>query len=252
MPPSPRTRRCASATSWWWARVRCRRCSSSPRSRREAISTASTTCAAAMVRAARCTSTASSVTAVSGSGCAPIWPPGRHACIGPPCRCRAAVPSTARSATRCGWLGRTYRTKEVHDIVTELDGIAAQTGCRRFYVTDLDFTIRRDFCIAVARATRDRGYSFVAMSRIEFADDAELLDELSASGFGEFCIGVESEDPSVLQTFNKKVDASAPDAAAARAGRARLLYALGHHLRSGRTGPACHPPHRRVVCPMRG
>lgn len=105
-------------------------------------------------------------------------------------------------------LGRTFRPKDVTDIVREVDAIAAQTGCRRFYVTDLDFTTRRDFSIEVARALRGRGYRFVAMSRIEFADDGELLDELKQSGFDEYCIGVESEDPSVLQAFNKRVDAS--------------------------------------------
>ncbi len=105
-------------------------------------------------------------------------------------------------------LGRMYRTKSVEDIVGELDGIATQTGCRRFYVTDLDFTIRKDFCHAVAQALRPKGYSFVAMSRIEFADEVELMDELKASGFGEYCLGVESEDPGVLKSFNKRVNAS--------------------------------------------
>jgi radical SAM superfamily enzyme YgiQ (UPF0313 family) len=105
-------------------------------------------------------------------------------------------------------LGRTYRTKDVDGIVAELDGIKRQTGCGRFYVSDLHFTLRHDFCLAIARRIVDRGYRFVAMSRIEVADDEDFVLEMKRSGFGEYCIGVESEDPATLEIFNKRVDAS--------------------------------------------
>lgn len=105
-------------------------------------------------------------------------------------------------------LGRQFRTKSIEDIVAELDGIHRQTGCTRFYVTDLNFTTRRDFCEKVAAAVRGRGYSFIAMSRINHADDLDLVRDLRASGFEEYCLGVESESPRVLSAFNKKVEAS--------------------------------------------
>lgn len=105
-------------------------------------------------------------------------------------------------------LGRQFRMKEVNDIRRELDGIYKQTGCNRFYVTDLNFTTRKDFCHAVAHAVRDAGYKFIAMTRIDIADDVDLLLDLKASGFNEYCLGVESEDPQVLSAFNKKVNAS--------------------------------------------
>lgn len=105
-------------------------------------------------------------------------------------------------------LGRTFRVKAIDDIVRELADIANQTGCRRFYVTDLDFTAKHDFCRQVAAALRNCDYSFVAMSRIEIADEVDLLMDLKAAGFLEYCIGVESEDPDVLRAFNKRVDAS--------------------------------------------
>ncbi|MTJ80854.1 MAG: radical SAM protein [Telmatospirillum sp.] len=104
-------------------------------------------------------------------------------------------------------LGRQFRTKSVEDIVAELDGIHRQTGCTRFYVTDLNFTTRRDFCQKVAEAVRGRGYKFIAMSRISHADDIALVRELRDVGFEEYCLGVESESPAVLSAFNKKVDA---------------------------------------------
>ncbi|HEV7369894.1 B12-binding domain-containing radical SAM protein [Arenibaculum sp.] len=105
-------------------------------------------------------------------------------------------------------LGRQFRTKGIEDIKAELDGINRQTGCTRFYVTDLNFTTRKDFCHQVAEAFRDRDYKFIAMSRINHADDMDLVLDLKRSGFDEYCLGVESEDPDVLRAFNKKVDPS--------------------------------------------
>jgi hypothetical protein len=106
-------------------------------------------------------------------------------------------------------LGRRFRPKQVETIVSELGLLARQTGCTRFYVTDLNFTTRAEFCDRVAEAVQGRGYQFVAMSRIELADDLGLLRRLRAAGFTEYCLGVESEDPGVLAAFNKRVDPSA-------------------------------------------
>jgi radical SAM superfamily enzyme YgiQ (UPF0313 family) len=104
-------------------------------------------------------------------------------------------------------LGRQFRPKSVEDIVGELDGIHQQTGCSRFYVTDLNFTTRTDFCEAVADAVQDRQYKFIAMSRIDLADNLDLMSRLRRAGFEEYCLGVESESQKVLTTFNKKVEA---------------------------------------------
>jgi Radical SAM superfamily/B12 binding domain len=105
-------------------------------------------------------------------------------------------------------LGRRFRTKSLDTIERELEGIHRQTGCKRFYVTDLNFTTRTDFCHQVADRMRDRGYHFISMSRVDVADDLELLLALRDAGFQEYCLGVESEDPGVLKSFNKKVEAS--------------------------------------------
>jgi hypothetical protein len=105
-------------------------------------------------------------------------------------------------------LGRRFRTKTAQDVRGELDGIYEQTGCNRFYVTDLNFTTRKDYCREIAESLRDRDYKFIAMSRINHADDMDLVLDLKRSGFEEYCLGVESEDPSVLRAFNKKVDPS--------------------------------------------
>jgi len=105
-------------------------------------------------------------------------------------------------------LGRRFRAKSLKSIVTELDGIHQQTGCSRFYVTDLNFTTRPEFCASVAYELRHRNYHFIAMSRIEVADDTTLLLGLKEVGFQEYCLGVESENAAVLKAFNKSVDAS--------------------------------------------
>ena len=105
-------------------------------------------------------------------------------------------------------LGRRFRTKTADDVRDELDAIYRQTGCNRFYVTDLNFTTRKDYCREIAEKFRDRGYKFIAMSRINHADDLDLVLDLKRAGFEEYCLGVESEDPTVLKAFNKKVDPS--------------------------------------------
>lgn len=105
-------------------------------------------------------------------------------------------------------LGRRFRTKTVEDVRSELDAIHQQTGCNRFYVTDLNFTTRKSYCREIAETFRDRDYKFIAMSRVNHADDMDLVLDLKRSGFEEYCLGVESEDPSVLQAFNKRVDPS--------------------------------------------
>lgn len=105
-------------------------------------------------------------------------------------------------------LGRRFRTKTAEDVRDELDALYRQTGCNRFYVTDLNFTTRKDYCREIAEIFRDRDYKFIAMSRVNHADDMDLVLDLKRSGFAEYCLGVESEDPSVLRAFNKRVDPS--------------------------------------------
>lgn len=105
-------------------------------------------------------------------------------------------------------LGRRFRTKTAEDVRAELDAIHEQTGCSRFYVTDLNFTTRKSYCREIAETFRDRDYKFIAMSRVNHADDLDLVLDLKRSGFEEYCLGVESEDPTVLKAFNKRVDPS--------------------------------------------
>ncbi|HEX8174141.1 MAG TPA: radical SAM protein [Pyrinomonadaceae bacterium] len=105
-------------------------------------------------------------------------------------------------------LGRQFRPKSVEMIREELQGIEKQINSRRFYVSDINFATRKDFCHSVADAVRDLNYKFIAMTRIELADDVELLRDLKSAGFEDYYIGVESEQPKVLNTFNKKCDVS--------------------------------------------
>jgi anaerobic magnesium-protoporphyrin IX monomethyl ester cyclase len=105
-------------------------------------------------------------------------------------------------------LGRKFRTKGVDSIRAELQSIHQQIGSRRFYVSDINFATNKQFCHAVADAVRDLQFKFIAMTRIELADDRELVRDLKAAGFEEYYIGVESEQPKVLQMFNKRCDVS--------------------------------------------
>ncbi len=105
-------------------------------------------------------------------------------------------------------LGREFRPKNVAMIREELQGIEREIGSRRFYVSDINFATNRQSCHAIADAVRDCGYKFIAMTRIELADDVALIRHLKEAGFDEYYIGVESEQAAVLNTFNKRCDVS--------------------------------------------
>jgi anaerobic magnesium-protoporphyrin IX monomethyl ester cyclase len=105
-------------------------------------------------------------------------------------------------------LGRQFRSKSVDTIRRELQGINAEIGARRFYVSDINFATNKQFCHAVANGVRDLEFKYIAMTRIELADDIELVRDLKSAGFEEYYIGVESEQPQVLRTFNKRCDVS--------------------------------------------
>lgn len=105
-------------------------------------------------------------------------------------------------------LGREFRPKDAQSIPLELQAIHREIDARRFYVSDINFGTNKRFCHEVAEAVRPLDYRFIAMTRIEIADDVELLRELKSAGFEEYYIGVESESADVLKLYNKRCDAS--------------------------------------------
>jgi len=105
-------------------------------------------------------------------------------------------------------LGRQFRPKNAAGIRRELQAISRQIDARRFYVSDINFATNKEFCHRVAAEVGDLGLRFIAMTRIELADDVQLVRELRQAGFEEYYVGVESERPEVLRTFNKRCDVS--------------------------------------------
>jgi len=105
-------------------------------------------------------------------------------------------------------LGRQFRPKGVESIRAELQNISQETQGRRFYVSDINFATNKKFCHSVVEAVRDLDYRFIAMTRIELADDVVLLRELKQAGFEEYYIGVESEQPEALVAWKKRCNVS--------------------------------------------
>lgn len=105
-------------------------------------------------------------------------------------------------------LGRQFRPKSVETIRGELTGIAREIDSHRFYVSDINFATDKRFCHTLSDTVRDLGYKYIAMTRIELADDRELMRDLKSAGFEEYYIGVESEQPQALKNFNKRCDVS--------------------------------------------
>lgn len=98
--------------------------------------------------------------------------------------------------------------KDVDVIADELDGIYQATGCSNFYVSDLNFGIDKGYTRRIIDKVRGKGYSFVALSRLELGDDLALVEELKDAGFSDFLLGVESIDEDTLSSYQKKTDAN--------------------------------------------
>lgn len=98
--------------------------------------------------------------------------------------------------------------KDANIIAEELKDIHKATGCPNFYVSDLCFGIDKKYTHKIADKLRGKGYSLVALCRLELGDDPDLVDELKEAGFSDFLFGIESLSEDVLSSYKKKIDAS--------------------------------------------
>lgn len=91
-----------------------------------------------------------------------------------------------------------YQDREVHrpvdDVIAEMTQ-AINLGFERFFISDNVFTSGRDRCLSLCRAIRETLFpakaTWVCMTRVELVD-AELLEEMSASGCTNVAFGVET------------------------------------------------------------
>ncbi|MEX1023749.1 MAG: radical SAM protein [Planctomycetota bacterium] len=113
-----------------------------------------------------------------------------------------------------GTLG--FRTREVEDVLEEIDALRA-VGTRELFVMDQTFGVKRARALELCHALEARGdLSWTTFTRPDAADD-ELFAAMRRAGCHTVILGVESGDDGVLEAYRKGYDVEAVRAGVARA-----------------------------------
>ncbi len=109
----------------------------------------------------------------------------------------------------CGvkdFMGAGVRTREINDVLDEIEYLYKEKGTRFFDWLDDDFTRYRDKTIALLQGIIDRGLNIKWASTNGFRAptlDEELMKKMSESGCIGFHIGIESGNPEKLKEIRK-------------------------------------------------
>ena len=99
------------------------------------------------------------------------------------------------------------RYKDIKHVLDEINWIVQRFGVRGFHIWDETFTLNRsrveEFCVNVIDRKMDIHWS--AQTRVGLLD-RELLELMKRAGCVRISIGVESGDPAILESINKKID----------------------------------------------
>ena len=101
--------------------------------------------------------------------------------------------------------GRAYRMKTPQQVAQEVDA-ALRAGARSGYFIDLEFSLKREFTLAVCEALmpfRSR-WTWCCQTRADSVDDA-LLRSMKAAGCVLIHFGVETGSPEVMKAIDKRI-----------------------------------------------
>jgi len=103
-------------------------------------------------------------------------------------------------------LGRGYRIRSIDSVIADIKYQIKMVGCRRFFVVDNHFTVNRGRAKELLnRIIKERiNWSATCFTRLEVAQDDELLALLKKAKVNTLYLGLESFDNHVLKLLNKK------------------------------------------------
>lgn len=104
--------------------------------------------------------------------------------------------------------GKSYRMRDVQDVVDEIQANFKKHPYQSFYVDDDTFNINRGHVLGFARELKKRGFHRIpwgAMCRADLMDE-EILTTLKDSGLFSVKYGVESADQRIIDEIDKKLD----------------------------------------------
>ncbi|MDJ0853100.1 MAG: radical SAM protein [Myxococcota bacterium] len=103
------------------------------------------------------------------------------------------------------FFGRRYRLKTAERLVAELDFLRDTYGVTDFALTHDLFTVDRRKVREFCEAVRERGYTWKCSARMDCVD-AELLEEMAASGCRSIYYGIEAGSERMQRLSKKRLD----------------------------------------------
>jgi radical SAM superfamily enzyme YgiQ (UPF0313 family) len=102
--------------------------------------------------------------------------------------------------------GNRHRKKDIPVVIEEIKSVLKLLPARRFVITDINFTADNKYCKELLKEIIKNKFNctYVAMARIEVAEDEELLDLLYQAGVQTLYVGFEGISEDTLRLYDKK------------------------------------------------
>jgi len=104
--------------------------------------------------------------------------------------------------------GNHYRTREIKDVVDEMEYLVKEKGVNSIYFDDDTFNIGKERMLGFCREIRKRGLNktqWAIMARPDLMDE-EILNEMRSAGLWAVKYGVESISEKLLKNYQKNMD----------------------------------------------
>jgi radical SAM superfamily enzyme YgiQ (UPF0313 family) len=99
--------------------------------------------------------------------------------------------------------GKKVRSRNISDVIEEMDHIHNSWGTTKFYLTDDTFTMNRRRVFEFTQGIMNRGYNWGCLTRVDRLDES-MLEQMANSGCNMVKLGIESGSQKVLNLMNKK------------------------------------------------
>ena len=97
------------------------------------------------------------------------------------------------------------RTREIKNVLEEIDLVNKKYGTTEFYLVDDTFTLSRKRVMEFGKGMKERGYRWSCLTRMDKVDK-ELIENMLDSNCQIIKVGVESGNESVLRSMNKNMN----------------------------------------------
>jgi len=104
-------------------------------------------------------------------------------------------------------LGRSYRKREITNIVKEVEWISKNIAVPNIMIVDNDFCVNKKHTLRVLNAVKEnisRPLRFTVFSRVETGHDEEFVSQLKKLQVYNVMLGLESINESTLSLYNKE------------------------------------------------